>query len=335
MRRLPVLRHDQFIFTRLKALAWVGNQSTLPTLLQADGGRILSYIAEHDEPEKPLILDCRGVVEIDDHALETTRAALQKHSRTLVLINADQLDARLKRDLGDFNVRFGFSSTQLAVVGDDGSIDREVASRLIEQVAIIERNYVRECVAGCYRKFPRGMERMASTPLLASGVFDARLLISESNKFVWTAMLMADKLEEYLDGVLQTPTPGTTAQPLKQFRLLAVSLRGSPFAAAVGLLTSRHRSVEIVDHMGPKYKILEEPSLRATLVEDDYIYVGDFVIGGTELRIAQAYARSKGSQLKHAIVVGKVLETADYNLDFDISALVNLKECCPTLRFEF
>ena len=104
-------------------------------------------------------------------------------------------------------------------------------------------------------------------------------------------------------------------------------------AAAVGILTERQKAIDIGDHMGPKYRILEEPSLRSNLIEEDYIFIGDFVVGGTELRIAQTYARSKGSVIKHAVLIGCMLDSEEYNMDFDISCLVKLRDCCSEDKF--
>src|ERR1043165_961473 len=295
MRRLPVLHHNDFIFTRLKALAWVANKTILPTLLQADAGKALTYLAEHDYPDKPLVIDCRGIIEIDDHALETTKRALHKHQRPLVLINSNQLQPSITNDLGGYDSRFQVGNIPIIVVGP-GSIDRPMAERLIAQISDTERLHITNWVGECFRRYANGMQRMASTPLLSSGVFDARALIADPVKFVWISMLMAHRLEQYLDKALENTTQDG-GQLTRSFRLLAVSLRGSPLAAAVGLLTARQKNIEIVDHMGPKYKIFEESSIRTTMIEEDYIYIGDFVVGGTELRIAQAYSRSKGSKI--------------------------------------
>jgi len=292
----------------------------------------MTYLVETEETGKPLVFDCQGIVTIDDHALEGVSSALRKIPRPLLFTNTNAIEAELRRDLGEYTAKYIFGEAPVIVFGDD-TIDRDVARRIIEQVEISERAYVSKCVGDCFRPFPNGPQRMSSTPLLASGVFDARPLISDREKFSWISILMADRLDKFLDQSLQLGQ--ATPQRTKSFRLLAVSLRGSPFAAAIGLLSDRQQAIEIVDHVGPKYKILEDPALHPSTPDDDYIYVGDFVVGGTELRIAQAYARGKGARIKHAFVVGKVLQAEDYRLDFEISSLVDLMNCCPTARFSF
>ncbi|HVG33128.1 MAG TPA: hypothetical protein VM911_08610 [Pyrinomonadaceae bacterium] len=336
MRRLPVLHHEDFVYTRLKALAWVANETVLPTVLQADAGKALSQLFNEVEPNKPLVINCRGINVIDDHALDSIRGALQPPHRTLVLVNAGELKPQLDSALGRYDL-YNVGGITVMVPGD-AQIERATAARIIEQFPELEQKNVKNFVRDCFRPYPDGeMHRMASTPLLASGIFDARPLISDPERFVWVSMLMADRLEKYLDAGLgnagEAQGSGTTDKP-KNFRLLAVSLRGSPLTAAVGLLTGR-QDIEIVDHMGPKYKILEEHSLRLSAGSEDYIYVGDFVVGGTELRVAQAYARSKGATLRHAVVIGCRLDPDEYQLDMGISYLVKLEECCPTAKFQF
>lgn len=337
MRRLPVLHHSDFVYTRLKALAWVANETVLPSVLQADAGKALSHLFDHVERDKPLVINCHGINVIDDHALDSIRGALKAHRRPLVLVYAEQLKPQFDDALGIYDF-YSVGSVRVMVPGD-ARIERAAAEHIIEQFPDLEHKSVIKYVGDCFRPFPDGkMHRMASTPLLASGVFDARPLISDPERFVWVSMLMADRLEKYLDAGLDSAVgsldPTATDKP-KSFRLLAVSLRGSPMAAAVGLLTGRQHSIEIVDHMGPKYRILEEHSLRLSSGNEDYIYVGDFVVGGTELRIAQAYARSKGAMLRHALVIGCRLDPEEYQLDMGVSCIVKLEECCPKAKFQF
>jgi hypothetical protein len=322
MRPLPFLITPDFIYSRLKALAWVTNEGILPTLLQANAGKAIAQILINEEnSKKPLILDCRGILDVDDHALETTRSLIRDDQRTLVFLNAEPIQQSLRRELGPYSLIWPSNSP----VQVFGNYDQTYIAKLIEQSALEVQDYLTTCVKGSFKKFENGDQRMASTPLLASGVFDARNIISDPTKFVWVSLAMSYALEDFLD-------KGTALRP---FRLLAVSLRGSPFAVAVGLLSDRTDSIEIVDHMGPKYKVLEEPNLRSSVVDEDYIYVGDFVVGGTELRIAEAYARTKGSRIKHAVVIGGMLASSDYGLEFEVSSLVNLRECCPTEKFVF
>jgi hypothetical protein len=337
MRRLPVLHHEDFVYTRLKALAWVANETVLPSLLQADAGKALSHLFDHVERNKPLVINCRGINILDDHALDSIKGSLQTHQRPLVLVNAGRLKPQLDSALGPYDL-YNVDDVPVMIPGV-ARIERHTAARIVEQFPELERKNVASFVGDCFRPYPDGkMHRMASTPLLASGVFDARPLISYPERFVWICMLMADRLERYLDAGLENVSelqdPSFIDKP-KNFRLLAVSLRGSPMAAAVGLLTGRQHSIEIVDHMGPKYRILEEHSLRLSTGNEDYIYVGDFVVGGTELRVAQAYARGKGAILKHAIVIGCRLNPDEYQLDMGISYLVKLEDCCPSAKFQF
>lgn len=337
MRSLPVLHHEDFVYTRLKALAWVANETILPTVLQANAGKALSYLFDRVERNKPLVINCHGINVIDDHALDSIRGALESHQRPLIIVNAGALKPQFDRDLGQYDL-YRVDGVTVMVPGA-ASIERATAERIVSQFPKLEQKNVTAFIKECFRQYPdKKMHRMASTPLMSSGVFDARHIISDSEKFIWVSMLMADRLEAYLDAGLenegQRQDAGTLNKP-KNFRLLAVSLRGSPLAAAVGLLTGRQQSIEIVDHMGPKYRILEEHSLRLSAGNEDYIYIGDFVVGGTELKIAQAYARSKGAMLRHAVVIGSRLDPAEYQLDMDISYLVKLDECCPPTTFQF
>lgn len=334
MNRLPFLRHADFVYTRLKAITWVSNESVLPSVVQANAGNTLSAVVQSVEPHKPLMINCRGINIIEDHALDSLKDSLIKRGKPILFTHSEHLLEDIKRALGGYDGIYRFKDSSLkenlVTVYQGDLIDRSAIEELVKQVVPLEKKTVTKFMADCYQEFPGEKQRMASTPLLASGIFDARRVISDPDRFVWSCLLMADQLEDYLDSV-HIPQQ---AKPRK-YRLLAVSLRGSPLAAAVGLLTDRQQSIEIVDHMGPKYRILEEHYLRSASFDGDYIFVGDFIVGGTELRIAETYARTKGSTLKYAVVLGVLLEPSEYQLKMGISYLVKLKECCPGAEFSF
>lgn len=330
MTHLSFLTHKDFVYTRLKLLVWAANGAILPTTLQAAAGKALTHIVLEEQCDKPLVINCREVVEIEDHALETTKDALNRTRRPLVLMHAEQFDpTSIRRELGDPHVTHHIGETEVIVYGEEFT-ERAVVTQLVREASILEKSYVKKIVKQCFRRFSSGKkERMSSTPLLTSGVFDARPIISNPNKFAWVSILMAERLQHYLNSILWQPNAGEDNKArTRGIRLLAVSLRGSPFAAAVGLLTSTQNTIEIVDHMGPKYRILEDPSFMPSVVNEDYVYIGDFVVGGTELRIAQTYARSRGSSLQHAVVVGCMLDSTEYGFGIEISCLVDLKGCC-------
>jgi hypothetical protein len=114
-------------------------------------------------------------------------------------------------------------------------------------------------------------------------------------------------------------------------RLLAVSLRGSPLAGAIGLLESK--KIEIVDHMGPELKILEEYTLRSTEEKTQYVFISDLILGGTELKIAQTYAVARGCILKHALAIGTLLKPEEYKGGIEVHSLLQITDACPDLTY--
>src|SRR5262245_16593762 len=99
MKELPYLNHADFVYTRLKAITWVANQSVLPSVVQAKAGIALYTLIRVVEPNKPILINCRGINYIEDHALDTLKEALALRDKPTVFLHATQLKEDLQRAL--------------------------------------------------------------------------------------------------------------------------------------------------------------------------------------------------------------------------------------------
>jgi hypothetical protein len=189
----------------------------------------------------------------------------------------------------------------------------------------LELAETKKIVGDCFEKHKGNqITRLNSTPIRSTGVFNARELIGNPKKFSLIALQMAERLE-FLIQKYRPPNPC----------VLAVSLRGSPIAAAAAFLASPRLDVEIVDHMGPKQAVLEGYSVNTFRSRVNYIYIGDFAIGGTEIKVASSYACALGSHVTSALMVGSLLEPNEYGMSIPIESLVSLKECRGDVRYTF
>lgn len=323
MNALPALRQEAFTYTRLKGAVWCAQGLSYPGQVQRTAAVLLSQLISED-PDKPLVINCQGIVEIDDHAMESVDSALSKGHRRVLFINAGAIDQQLGNGLRQARDTYTFPFGGCTLIHGRGKqMQRTEVEQLWKTAAECDKAKIQQLVRGSYREYdpPR---LMSSTPLRAPGIFDARSLISNPESFAWLCLAMAEALEHLLDEV-RPPSP----------KLLAVSLRASPFAAAVGLLSQQQLDIEIVDHLGPKHEILEEYSFDVAPRSASYIYVADFIIGGTELKIAQTYAYTKKASLGGALAIACALPSGDYPVPVKICPLVEAQEAWPDIHYEF
>lgn len=318
------LSHQDFDYARMKALTWVANDGLSPNMVQHDAGKALASVLQAPRGSKPFVVNLQGILEISEYAMNDVMKAIQDNKSSLVLLNGDRLQTRLDAELG--SPEEYYKNLDFRVYGAN-RIDSKNAEAIVRNEVALEENTVRRIVKDCYRRFAEP-KRLHSTPLLASGVFDARTIISDRVQFIWTVLVMAERLERTLEK-LETQKSADSAPLVIPSRILAVSLRASPLAAALSMVSCRELSVEIVDHMGPKHAILEEHSLAIASRGVHYVYVGDFLIGGTELKTAQMYAISKGCRVGCAVILGHWLPIADYeeNMGTHLTSLVDLSTC--------
>lgn len=326
VRQYPVIatgagEPDVFRFTRLRALTWFGN-GLIFNQVQAATGKMLGSITEAGASDVPLIVNCQDVNKIDEYALEPLVRSIDKGgSRTVLFI---QMRESFVKDLEVMAARLPHRKIDLA----GGSIAAEFGERRydgdsVASVAkasqILERSYIKRLVANSFVPNDNGqMYRLSSTPILASGAFNAQILSSDPVTFVWICLLLA----ACVDSITRGQRPANLC-------ILTATLRSSLFAAAISELLEPKLPLSIVDHLGPRRSILEVdvPELDVNVAE--YIYLCDYILLGSELKLAQSYADHRGFRLQHAVAIGQLLDDSDYstNLGITVHSLVELRTC--------
>ncbi len=323
---INAITQDKFVYLRLKALIWLYYGLAFPANLRSSAGQALAAFWSAIPEKKILIVNCQGISAIDQHAVEQIRKKIEAEPKRRILFFSDNptflgdLDDALGAPTGTINLP---NQVKGYTYGSESLTPTEI-KRLIAEAQTQERLATERIVAECFEPHRNGkLVRLHSTPIRASGIFNARALITNRRHFCAIALQLSERLE----ALLQKFQPRNPC-------VMAVSLRGSPIAAAASFLASPRVDVEIVDHMGPKQALLEHYSFGEARSGIDYIYVGDFLIGGTEVKVASSYACAHGSQLTHALVIGSLLEPRAYSAPTHIEALVRLDDCKSDLRYE-
>lgn len=307
---LKTLTHssNKYVFTRMQNIIWATRGLGLSYLLESDAGNLLGSIVEKVENEKSLVVNFTRITEIDDHALDGFFDSLIKSKRQVIIIDGNHLFNRidqLRKGKGTVSIE---ATSDIIRLGNDKKIKpNEIESN---RKKVVE-TFKKDAVISCIEKFPK--RRLSSTPLVADGEYNSNRLISNIKQFMWLSSLLADELDKIIsDEKIENP------------KLLSVSLRGAPFAASIGLLLSL--PFETIDHFGPKHKVFDNDFLNRIEKGSNYIFVGDFCIGGTEIKTAKMYTNLKGSFLNHAIVIGNQIDPKYFKDYFKLYSLVDLNK---------
>lgn len=299
-----------FVFTRMQVLIWVSNGTSCLDLIEKDAGKLLSKMLKEFDSDKPLVVSFKGIVNIDDHALDDVFNFLDSNSRQLIILDGFHLVEiiyKLKKE-SKANVDT-MSENNIITIGKKISISIE---DLDSERKVAKKNFIKSTVKDTFRKFEKE-KRLSSTPIITNGEFDSNRIISNPKNFIWITAFLSDALRDLLDKT-----------KLKKVKLLSASLRGAPFASMLGML--HNLEFETIDHFGPKHKVFEFDFIKKIEKGTSYIYVGDFCFAGTEIKIAKTYTELKSSRLEHALVIGNLIEPNVFEDDFELISLINLNE---------
>jgi hypothetical protein len=307
-----------YVFTRIQALTWVANGTSLLNLLEKNACVLLSQIIDETPDNKVIVANFCGIVNIDDHAMDTIFRSLEDNSKQLIIINGHNLlDKITLAKKTSKAIITSDGEHEIITIGKNTPVnDKEIYQ---EREKFVDR-FLKNTVANTFRKFPYET-RLSSTPVIANGEFDSNYIISNPSTFMWVTLFLSDKLNALIDEA-----------KFMNVKLLSASLRGAPFAAMLGLINNL--KFETIDHFGPKHKVLDIDFVKIIEKGINYIYIGDYVIGGTEIKIAKTYTEMKNSKLEYALAIGSLFDKSVFNSMFELHYLVSLKEASSEVNFK-
>jgi len=305
------------LFTRAQALIWVANGLTFLDLFEKSSGNLLSKIIDSCPEEKSLMINFKGIVRFDDHCLDEVYKSLEGNKKQLIIFNGDHLHGefiKLKKDK-QININHD-ASNKIIIIGNSKSVDfTDLDSEKNEYV----KKYINSVLKSTFSKFD-DFKRLCSTPFLANGEFDSKKIIESPKDFMWISFYLSDKLSELIE-----------KEKLNAVTLVSASLRGSTFASILGILNDL--DFVNIDHIGPIHKVYDFSTLDLNHRNRNYLYIGDFVFGGTEIKLTKVYASFVGAKLNHALVLGSLFDSYVFT-DFKLHELNTLKGITTEAKFK-
>lgn len=306
----------EFVYVRMKGLVWCYNGLTNPSNIDKSAGDAMAQIYNEVETSKYIIIDMKGVSGVTDHALDVLFQSIESKKREVLFVNSESLEQKIssaKREFcSNLKIQINDNSVALFHTSQKSKYDKSIQSIIHIHFINLITGYIQDS----FHPYENDeLKLLASTPIYASGEFDAAKIVSEPASFYWVSIILSDEIEKIISDF---KLGGGSRKP----KLLTVSLRSSPLAGSIGQLLGLQ--IETVDHFGPVLGITE--SSLTPLDNAEYIYVGDFTVGGTEIKVSKTYALMRNAKLNHAVVLASLLSPELYK-EFTLHALILIKDC--------
>ena len=306
-----ILEDLQYVYIRVQGLIWVTNGLVESTNIRIGVGNEIDRIYNEVSTKIPLIIDFRNIESIADHTLDTLMINIEKNKRPVILINTNSVESSIVPNLPTkiTSERFSDKDSRSLNIALNGSFNTKDFSVIV--IGMMQKK-IQSIVKASFSPF-ESKKHLASTPILANGIYDANKIIFDRESFFWVCLAMNDILKEVIATRFGAP-----------IKLLSVSLRSAPFASVLSQFNKI--PLETIDHLGPRHKVFDLDILPNLIDKKkfSYIYVGDFCFGGTEIKIAKTYAQFAQSTFESAIVIGTLLPQDTFADDFDLRAVLGL-----------
>jgi hypothetical protein len=211
-------------------------------------------------------------------------------------------------------------------------------SELTKRVEKLICDGTEELVKRCWIPAPEGQAVLRSTRLTGPGVFDAKLILGDPFAFSWICCLLATRVLTCTRSALPHAGIELRGKPLRgEFRILACTQNGVAISAGVlracDILNQddeapRIAGIDVIDTFGPPQRYIEQYSYASSEPILSYLYIGDFAIAGTELKLAQLHAFHSSTKLLKAFAIGSLQrpssdQQASNGLDLDTLILLS------------
>lgn len=321
------LTNSRLIYTRVMLFSWESG-STPSSLSETNGEFIANKLSEIIDTvgNRIVVINANHIADVDDHFFNAL-IQLVKSKKLNVLIYSTDRTNELTRYFQDhfseeLNLKGNYCEiSNVAYYGvSGGSFCTSQFDNLRQESEELEKEQITQAISSSY--VPT-LYKLSSTPLNATGHFDANLLISDPYKFRWLVLRLVDSVYRTI-----------VNNQINEYTIVASSLRGAAIAGSVREILYFFSSPKfyVFDHIGPKHDFINRDQQFEFKETESCFYIGDFLIAGTELKMTHAYCSFFGGKITHAFTLGKYTKASQIG-NIPVESIVSLKECAPNLEY--
>lgn len=323
------LSGDDFYYTRLNLFSWeCGKNPASFSETNADFFTSQLDMLLNNIIKKVIVVNANDLIDVDDHAFNSIMNISKRKNLTFVFFSNDdknQVCKYLEQHFHHDSLKTGYANQNGFVsyyISNKSDVTNAEVISLIEKSKDVERKSILDIVSG---SFEEGEVFLSSTPLKASGKFNANDIMYDPFIFRWLISLMTEKIKSICRD-----------NRYNKIAIVTSSLRGAVLAGAIKEIIDYSipvMSFTIFDHIGPNMDFIRCPTEYEVDVTCSAIHIGDFSIAGTELKITKAFCSILGGRITNSFVIGKFTEKEEIS-DIKIHSLVSLSECNVNLKYE-
>lgn len=310
---------NEFVYLRLQALIWNTNALGRRSKFLDKANEVLIDIIDNVDTNKILVINCKRVNDFGQNLIDLALTQERINKRKIIFIETELLHDSLISSIKGLNGGI-YNNSSIKVISPIHSaynFSNKEYEEIINKSKKIEEEEISKIIIESYNEYDEGYKPLPSTAILAQGEFNACSIISSPKNYIWISLFLADKVEKFILNEIK---------PTNMLRLLGVSLRGSIFTSSVAMLLGI--DFDVVDHLGPRHKLYEIDFFENKTNKYQYLYIGDFIIGGTEVKIAKTYAQVYGNNLEHAFVIASLFKPERFS-SFKLGYLKNIIDLIP------
>ncbi len=321
------LTNGRLTYTRVMLFSWESGL-TPSSLSETNGEFIANKLSKIIDAvgSRVVVINANHIADVDDHFFNALIQLIKLKKLNVLIYSTD----RINELTGYFQAHFVEESSlkgnyceisNVAYYGvSSGSFCTSQFEGLRKESEELEKEQITQAISSSYISHSH---KLSSTPLNATGHFDANLLISDPYIFRWLVLRLVDSVYRTI-----------VDNHIHEFTIVASSLRGAAIAGSVREILYKFSSPKfyVFDHLGPKHDFINRNQQFEFKETESCFYIGDFLIAGTELKMTNVYCNFFGGKVTHAFMLGKYTKANQIG-NIPVDSIVSLKECAPNLEY--
>lgn len=163
-----------YVYSRVQALTWIANGTSLLNILEKNACELLARIIDETEESKSIVINFKGITDIDDHAMDSVFEKLENNKKQLVILNGYHLFSKIDKSKKESKAIIkSDSSDEIITIGNDDPV--KITEIRDERLKFIQ-NFIQTTISNSFKKFDKEI-RLCSTPIIANGEFNSSEII--------------------------------------------------------------------------------------------------------------------------------------------------------------
>jgi hypothetical protein len=316
-------KHNMIFLSILGVNFKIGKFATLGICDEMTTDYLINFLSINNT--ETIVFDFSAIVyKNDQKVFERIFSLTQSKDRRIIFFNVEEeLQERLIKNLENDNYKYNLSEINDLYFSSKSVCSVKINNDdPINEIQLLLKENDFKILKSCSINYPDGIQ-LKSTSFWTNYYFNiSKIFLLNPTNSAWILARLCDKIRK-------------STRTNKNILMVSTSLFGTILSTIMKEIFSDNYIIETIcfDRLGPDL-LINEINIHKKDSYDCILYICDFIIGGTELKILKALLALRKLEITHIFAIGTFSDPNDYKLDhIHFENIAKTCEICPDIIY--